>query len=156
MMEIILQNRRFLVLLMPVVLSLFFDIQGSAQDSAFKKKNGSPPKKSAISKKFNRTDRAKQKKKLPAVNKNSNQSSADIQKKQQSAPEKPLSSTEATETTRQISHPRVSEIQAAGTFNGDLRQLPPIKPQQQERPQRQAPPIKPRKLRRESLIKPDR
>jgi hypothetical protein len=39
-----------------------------------------------------------------------------------------------------------NEAKKAGTFDGDLRNLPPVKPVRQERPKRKDPPTKPRVL----------
>lgn len=39
-----------------------------------------------------------------------------------------------------------TEAKKAGTFDGDLRNLPPVKPVRQERPKRKDPPTKPRVL----------
>ena len=40
-----------------------------------------------------------------------------------------------------------TEAKKAGTFDGDLRDLPPVKPVPQERPKRKDPPTKPRVLK---------
>ena len=39
-----------------------------------------------------------------------------------------------------------NEAKKGGTFDGDLRNLPPVKPVRQERPKRKDPPAKPRVL----------
>jgi hypothetical protein len=49
-------------------------------------------------------------------------------------------------TTQENDASTKTEAKKAGTFDGDLRNLPPVKPVRQERPKRKDPPTKPRVL----------
>ena len=51
--------------------------------------------------------------------------------------------------------PSVSEANGAGTFDGDLRDLPRTAPIRKERPKREDPKIKPKVLVKDEIIKPD-
>ena len=55
--------------------------------------------------------------------------------------------TDKTSNTQESDTFTKNEAKKAGTFDGDLRNLPPIKPVRQERPKRKDPPTKPRVLK---------
>ncbi len=56
---------------------------------------------------------------------------------------------------KNVNQPSTSEAQRAGTFDGDLRQLPSGKPVRQARPKLRQPPVKPRVYVKDAEIKTD-
>jgi hypothetical protein len=62
-----------------------------------------------------------------------------------------------TKTVEQTNNqPTVSEAKGAGTFNGDLRQIPRKKPVRQERPKLREPKVKPRIILKNEIKSPNR
>ena len=53
------------------------------------------------------------------------------------------------------SDPKISNAESAGTFTGDLRDVPKTKPVRQQRPQKEAPKIIPKAIVRDPKIDPD-